>query len=105
VGPASHKIGCSTFKSGASLGCERPAVNLPPTRGWVKILVPCPKKLPDFEPEWAGKFRQFLSTNSPLAGWMAENDNSCIENGRRDDALVRARSGVLKGSIEQSEGF
>jgi len=36
---------------------------------------------------------------------MAQNDNSCIENGPGDDALVRALSGILKGSIEQSEGF
>jgi hypothetical protein len=36
---------------------------------------------------------------------MAQNDNSCTENGLGDDALVRAGSGILKGSIEHSEGF
>jgi hypothetical protein len=36
---------------------------------------------------------------------MAQSDNSCIENGLWDDALVHAHFGILKGSIEQSEGF
>ena len=32
------------------------------------FLVPRPKKIPDFEPECAGKFREFLFANNPLAG-------------------------------------